>query len=650
MGALNADPSNKKLSAGKSYVVFGKIDNTAIELSAIANGTGGFIINGEIQYDRSGASVSNAGDVNGDGLDDLIVGARNAGLNDKKETGKSYIIFGKIDSTAINLSAIASGTGGFVINGENAMDYSGWSVSTAGDVNGDDLDDLIISAYGADPSGKESAGKSYVIFGKTDNTVINLSDIGTGGFVINGENAGDKSGYSASNAGDVNGDGLDDLIVGASKADPSGRTDAGKSYIVFGKTDNTAINLSAIANGTGGFVINSEKVGINWNTILVSNAGDVNGDGLDDLIIGVKSASPNGKAHAGRSYVIFGKTNNTAIDLSAIGTAGFVINGEKSGDWSGVSISTAGDVNGDGLDDLIVGADQVDLNGKLQIGKSYVVFGKTDNTEINLSAIVSGTGGFVINGENAYDYSGHSVSTAGDVNGDGLDDLIVGAFSADPNNKRDSGKSYVIFGKTDTDTINLVTLGKNSKYAIDYLGDENANTFTGTNNDEIFVAGTGDDTLIGNGGMDVLNAGAGNDTIVINASNVAALAQIGAGNRARVDGGGNIDTLTLDGSGLTLDLTNISNIRIQDIEKIDITGSGNNTLILNLNDVFDASTSTNILKVLGNSGDSVNASGFAKISGAKTESSITYDVYTHSGANTDANAALWVQQDVGVVL
>jgi hypothetical protein len=117
-----------------------------------------------------------------------------------------------------------------------------------------------------------------------------------------------------------------------------------------------------------------------------------------------------------------------------------------------------------------------------------------------------------------------------------------------------------------------------------------------------------------------------------------------------VDGGGNIDTLTLDGSGLTLDLTNISNARIQDIEKIDITGSGNNTLILNLNDLFDASTSTNILKVLGNSGDSVNASGFAKISNAETEGSITYDVYTHSGANIDANAALWVQQDVGVVL
>ena len=304
----------------------------------------------------------------------------------------------------------------------------------------------------------------------------------------------------------------------------------------------------------------------------------------------------------------------------------------------------------DGLDDLIVGAHQDNLFGKGNAGKSYVIFGKTDNTAVNLSAIASGTGGFVINGENESDESGRSVSTAGDVNGDGLDDLIVGAHQADPSGKINAGKSYVIFGKTDTDAIDLANLGRNSKYAIDYLGDENANTLTGTNSDEIFVAGAGNDTLIGNGGMDVLNAGSGNDTITINASNITALAQTNVGNRARVDGGGNIDTLTLDGSGLTLDLTNISNTRIQDIEKIDITGSGNNTLILNLNDLFDASTSTNILKVLGNSGDSVNALGFAKISGAETESSITYDVYTHSGANTDANAALWVQQDVGVVL
>ncbi len=620
---------------GKSYVIFGKTDGTAIDLSAID--TRGFVINGEMGNDGSGYSVSTAGDVNGDGLDDLIVGAwRFSGVNNQYVLpGKSYVIFGKTDGTAINLSAIASGTGGFGITGVDWDSHSGYSVSTAGDVNGDGLDDLIIGA----PNTKIDRlykGKSFVIFGKADGTAIDLSAIGTGGFVINGENSNNYSGHSVSSAGDVNGDGLDDLIVGA--------FGISKSYIIFGKKDSTTIELSAIASGTGGFVIN----GNNYNGKSVSSAGDVNGDGLDDLIVGTPQSDLNGKKIVGKSYVIFGKTDNTAINLSAIGTGGFVINGENAYDRSGFSVSTAGDVNGDGLDDLIVGSFEADPSGKSKAGKSYVIFGKINNAEVNLSVVASGTGGlgFVINGESAGDLSGSSVSTAGDVNGDGLDDLIIGARMA----KARAGKSYVIFGKNDTDAIDLSELNDDSKYIINYLGDKNNNTLTGTNNDEIFVAGAGNDTLIGNGGMDVFNAGAGKDTIVINASNIVALAQTSVGNRARVDGGGNIDTLELDGSGLTLDLTNISNIRIQDIEKIDITGSGNNTLILNLNDVLDASTSTNILKVLGNSGDSVNASGFAKISGARTESSITYDVYTHSSANTDANAALWVQQDVGVVL
>ncbi|CAC9967407.1 hypothetical protein [uncultured Gammaproteobacteria bacterium] len=648
VGAHRANLSGKP-DAGKSYVVFGKIDSTAINLSAIASGTGGFVINGENENDLSGRSVSSAGDVNGDGLDDLIVGVDQAYVNGKQRVGKSYVVFGKIDSTAINQSAIVNGTGGFVINGESAFNQSGHSVSTAGDVNGDGLDDLIVGAFLVDLG----VGKSYIVFGKIDNTAINLSTIasGTGGFVIIGESAGDWSGYSVSNAGDVNGDGLDDLIVGAHGVDLSGKSNAGKSYVIFGKKDSTAINLSVISNGTGGFVIIGENEGDN-SGYSVSSAGDVNGDGLDDLIIGADKADLGNKLDTGKSYVIFGKTDSTAINLSTIasGTGGFVINGENVDDISGNSVSTAGDVNGDGLDDLIVGSKYADLSNKTNAGKSYVIFGKTDNTAVNLSAIVSGTGGFVINGENASNYSGYTVSTAGDVNGDGLDDLIIGATEADSNGKLDTGKSYVIFGKTDTDAIDLTKLSGNLKYTIDYLGDENNNTLTGASDDEIFVAGMGDDILIGNGGMDVFNAGAGNDTITINASNITALAQTNVGNRARVDGGGNIDTLTLDGSGLTLDLTNISNARIQDIEKIDITGSGNNTLILNLNDVFDASTSTNILKVLGNSGDSVNALGFAKISNTETEGSITYDVYTHSSANTDANAALWIQQDIDLVV
>ncbi|CAB5504119.1 hypothetical protein AZO1586I_1238, partial [Bathymodiolus thermophilus thioautotrophic gill symbiont] len=520
VGAYQASLSGKS-NVGKSYVVFGKQDNNAIELSAIVAGTGGFVIKGESENDYSGYSVSNAGDVNGDGLDDLIVGAYQASLSGKSNVGKSYVVFGKQDNNAIELSAIVAGTGGFVINGESMGDESGYSVSNAGDVNGDGLDDLIVGTY--------KIGNSYVVFGKQDNTAISLSAIATsaGGFVINDESAHDHSaGYSVSSAGDVNGDGLDDLIIGVNSANPSGKPNAGQSYVVFGKQDNNTINLSNIVSGIGGFVIKGESKS-DYSGYSVSNAGDVNGDGLDDLIVGAYRASLSGKSQAGKSYVVFGKKDNTdVIELSTIaaGTGGFVINGESKNDHSGYSVSNAGDVNGDGLDDLIVGAYLAAPSGKSQAGKSYVVFGKKDNTNaIELSAIAAGTGGFVINGESEDDLSGGSVSSAGDVNGDGLDDLIVGAYGANPNGKSHAGKSYVIFGKTDIDAIDLSKLGDESKYTIDYLGDKNANTLTGTTKDEIFVAGAGNDTLIGNGGMDVFNAGVGNDDIVINASNITAL-------------------------------------------------------------------------------------------------------------------------------
>ena len=662
VGARYADPSDKS-DAGKSYVVFGKANGSAINLSAIAdasNSTGGFVINGEAAGDQNGISVSNAGDVNGDGLDDLIVGAFFADPNGKLSAGKSYVVFGKANSSAINLSAIADAsnpTGGFVINGETRYDRSGYSVSSAGDVNGDGLDDLIVGAYNANLTGKPNAGKSYVVFGKANSSAINLSAIADasnplGGFVINGEAASDYSGHSVSSAGDVNGDGLDDLIVSAYGADPSGKSGAGKSYVVFGKTNSSAIDLSAIAdasNPTGGFVINGEAK-YDRSGFSVSSAGDVNGDGLDDLIVGASNA----RSYAGKSYVVFGKANSSAIDLSAIADTsnplgGFVINGEAASDWSGFSVSSAGDVNGDGLDDLIVGAYGADPSGKSYAGKSYVVFGKANSSAINLSAIADANnpiGGFVINGEAVLDSSGFSVSSAGDVNGDGLDDLIVGGYQADPSGKSSAGKSYVIFGKTGTGAIDLANLDGDSKYAIDYLGDKNANTLTGTSKNEIFVAGAGDDTLTGNGGMDVFNAGLGKDSILINASNISALEQTGAGNRARIDGGGGIDTLVLEGSDLTLDLTKISDRRIQDIEVIDITGSGDNTLKLNLDDLLHTSTSTNILKVLGDSGDKVNAAGFSDSTIDKTVNGITYNIYTHSDANTHAGVELWVQQEI----
>src|SRR5262245_35138660 len=164
-------PGNVRNGAGDSYVVFGKAGafGAEIDLTDVAAGTGGFVIHGQDMNDQSGCSVSSAGDINGDGFDDLIIGARYGdGPNDGRNgAGDSYVVFGKATGfgAAIELADIAAGTGGFVIHGEDGSDNSGYSVSSAGDINGDGFDDLIIGAWHGDGPGDtlSNAGDSYVV-------------------------------------------------------------------------------------------------------------------------------------------------------------------------------------------------------------------------------------------------------------------------------------------------------------------------------------------------------------------------------------------------------------------------------------------------------------------------------------------------------
>src|SRR5262245_43296689 len=249
-------PGNTRHWAGDSYAVFGKASGFAaqINLADVAAGTGGFVLHGQDADDYSGWRVASAGDINGDGFDDFIIGARNAdGFgNFLDKAGDSYVVFGKASSfpAEIDLATVAAGTGGFVIHGQDVKDYSGWSVASAGDVNGDGFDDIMIGAIGGDGPGnaRTYAGDTYVVFGHAGSFAaeIFLASVaaGTGGFVIYGEPGFGLGAKSAVSAGDINGDGFDDLIIGAANR-PNGNG-VGDSYVVFGTASGFAAEIDLV--------------------------------------------------------------------------------------------------------------------------------------------------------------------------------------------------------------------------------------------------------------------------------------------------------------------------------------------------------------------------------------------------------------------
>lgn len=378
-----------------------------------------------------------------------------------------------------------NGNKGFIIAGKND-DNLGYSVSDAGDINGDGIGDLVIGSHWSDPDGKSNAGVTYVLFGSTEgfNQPLNPSTLnGTKGFVIKGAQAGDRSGCSVSNIGDINRDGVDDLAIGAPFSGING-DNSGAAYIIFGsKQSNYFSNPIELSDlGSKGLTIKGNNSGNNagW---AVSSAGDFNGDGIKDLLIGATNPGDNRNGIDGESYVIFGKEGgfSSTLDLSNIGlNDGLKIISDDLNNL-GYSVSDAGDINKDGIDDLIIGAPYADPdpNGN-NSGSSYVIYGRridtenpiTDNT-INVSLFDSNNDftGFTINGQDK-DQSGFFVSKAGDINGDGIADLIIGAREGNPNNKEFAGRAYVVFCKEGDmgDNFNLSDLNGSNGFTINGIG------------------------------------------------------------------------------------------------------------------------------------------------------------------------------------
>jgi hypothetical protein len=382
------------------------------------------------------------GDFNGDGKADLLVGAPKADGPDnaRNNAGEAYVILGSADVRGT--VDIAKDQHDFTLIGANAGDNLGFVVAS-GDVNGDDIDDILVGArFARGPDGSRyNAGEAYVVFGSPELSGTVDTALGEQDLTIVGAKAGDYLGYALA-AGDVNGDGVDDIIVAALSADGpnNDRQDAGEAYVVFGSPE-----LSGsvdVGQDQQDFTI----LGADAQDMLANFAasGDVNGDGSDDILLGTHMADgPDGqRADAGVAYVIFGSPElKGTLDLAS-GEGFLTVWGAEAADSLGF-VLTAADLNSDRVDDILISAPNADGpdNGRNNCGEVYVIFGSAKLP--STIDIAEEKQDVTLIGSAPNSLFGHSLAS-GDVNGDGLADVLVGAPTAGSREK--AGAILVFLG------------------------------------------------------------------------------------------------------------------------------------------------------------------------------------------------------------
>jgi hypothetical protein len=369
--------------------------------------TAALTVSGAHTHDRVGSAIANAGDVNGDGVPDMIVGEQFSGT---ARAGAAYVVFGRRGH--VDLGRL--GDRGFRIDGPGREAHAGFAVAGAGDVNGDGLDDVVVGAAGGGVIDFRE-GEAYVVYGKHDSAAVDLAQLGAAGFRVHGSEGG-QLGFSVDGAGDVTGDGLDDVIVG----DANGGT--GHAYVVFGARVPTDVNVDAL--GAQGFAIAMPDQDAGFS---VAGVGDMNADGRGDVAVA--------EADDGLAWVVFGDASTAPVDLAALGTRGFRIEPLGKPDDGIDEVAAAGDVNADGRPDVLLGASGEDLDR--HAGGAWVVYGSSSTRTVSVSHV--GSRGFHIRGRPG-DELGTSIDGAGDIDGDGHADLVFGSLA------RGAGAASIVFG------------------------------------------------------------------------------------------------------------------------------------------------------------------------------------------------------------